>query len=78
MRVNAEWQARQIAMAKAKVELSRIWDESELSVLEWTSVLSDELSSVLTRHRNRIETNPLTGPVGPEPPPAPDPGEPVP
>ena len=53
-------------MTKAKIEIGKVWEENDLSVLEWTSVLSDELSSILTRHRNRTETNPLTGPVGPE------------
>lgn len=65
MRVNAEWQARQVAMTKAKVEINKVWEQCDLSTLEWLSVLSDEMSSVANRHRNQAECNPLTGPVDP-------------
>lgn len=78
MRVNAEWQARQIAMTKAKIALNKVWEDNDLSVLEWLSVLSDELSSMTNRHRNQTEMNPVTGPVGATPEPTPEPGEPAP
>jgi len=66
-RVNAEWQKRQIAMTKAKIELGKVWEENDLSTLEWISVLADELSSITNRHRNLTEMHPLTGPVDPRP-----------
>lgn len=62
MRVNAEWQARQVAMTKAKIAINKVWEDNDLSVLEWLSVLSDELSSMTNRHRNQTEMNPVTGP----------------
>lgn len=78
MRVSAEWQARQIAMTQAKIAIGKVWEDNDLSVLEWLSVLGDELSSVTNRHRNQTEVNPLTGPVEPESEPTPEPGEPAP
>lgn len=76
--VNTEWQKRQIAMTRARIQLSELWAESDLSPLEWMSVLADELSSVANRHRNRVENNPLTGPVSTGSLPVLDPGEPIP
>lgn len=78
MRVNAEWQARQVVMAKARVELSKLWDENDLSTLEWLSVLADEMASVTNRHRNQTECGPLRGSIDPRTVHAPEAGEPLP